>query len=41
MSGTSMAAPGACGVLLATRGKPSYSGFVIGDPDRVPDKIIH
>jgi len=41
MSGTSMAAPHACGVLLATGGKPSFNGYVIGDPDGEPDPIIH
>jgi subtilisin family serine protease len=41
MSGTSMAAPHACGVLLATGGKPSFLGYVTGDPDGTPDKIIH
>lgn len=41
MSGTSMAAPHACGVLLATGGKPTISGYVINDPDGKPDPIIH
>jgi subtilisin family serine protease len=41
MSGTSMAAPHACGVLLATGGHPSASGSVINDPDGEPDLIIH
>jgi subtilisin family serine protease len=41
MSGTSMAAPHACGVLLATGGKPGFDGYVINDPDGTPDKIIH
>lgn len=41
MSGTSMAAPHACGVLLATGGHPSFLGYVTGDPDGNPDKIIH
>ncbi len=41
MSGTSMAAPHACGVLLATGGKPSFLGYVTGDPDGNPDPIIH
>jgi hypothetical protein len=41
MSGTSMASPHACGVLLATGGKPSFSGYVSGDPDGNPDPIIH
>jgi len=41
MSGTSMAAPHACGVLLATGGHPTTSGFVKNDPDGEPDPIIH
>ena len=41
MSGTSMAAPHACGVLLATGGHPTTSGFVLSDPDGNPDPIIH
>lgn len=41
MSGTSMAAPHACGVLLATGGKPSFDGYVTGDPDGNADPIIH
>lgn len=41
MSGTSMAAPHACGVLLATGGNPKTSGYVISDPDGNPDPIIH
>lgn len=41
MSGTSMAAPHACGVLLATGGNPKSDGFVSGDPDGEPDPIIH
>ena len=41
MSGTSMAAPHACGVLLATKGNPTTSGYVINDPDGEPDPIIH
>jgi subtilisin family serine protease len=41
MSGTSMAAPHACGVLLATGGHATESGFVINDPDGKPDPIIH
>ena len=41
MSGTSMAAPHACGVLLATGGNPSFLGYVTGDPDGNPDPIIH
>lgn len=41
MSGTSMAAPHACGVLLATGGSPKADGYVTGDPDGNPDPIIH
>ncbi len=41
MSGTSMAAPHACGVLLATGGDPATSGYVKNDPDGNPDPIIH
>lgn len=41
MSGTSMAAPHACGVLLATGGNPAADGYVNGDPDGNPDPIIH
>ncbi|MCU0377210.1 MAG: S8 family serine peptidase [Bacteroidales bacterium] len=41
MSGTSMAAPHACGVLLLTNGNPKADGFVTGDPDGNPDPIIH
>ncbi len=41
MSGTSMAAPHACGVLLVTGGNPKTSGYVVNDPDGNPDPIIH
>jgi subtilisin family serine protease len=41
MSGTSMAAPHACGVLLATGGNPTTSGYVKNDPDGNDDPIIH
>lgn len=41
MSGTSMAAPHACGVLLVTGGNPDFDGYVINDPDGNPDRIIH
>jgi len=41
MSGTSMAAPHVCGVLLATGGKPQSDGKVINDPDGDPDPIVH
>lgn len=40
MSGTSMAAPHACGVLLVTGGSPQNGGYVIGDPDGNADPII-
>lgn len=38
ISGTSMAAPHAAGILLL--GNASFSGYVIGDPDGNADKII-
>lgn len=41
MSGTSMAAPHACGVLLVTGGHPTTNGSVKNDPDGEPDPIIH
>ena len=41
MSGTSMAAPHVCGLLLATDGNLSSDGFVNGDPDGEPDPIAH
>ena len=41
MSGTSMAAPHMCGVLLLTGGSPKTSGYVNGDPDGNPDRIAH
>lgn len=41
MSGTSMAAPHVCGVLLATGGNPHSDGAVINDPDGDPDPIVH
>jgi len=41
MSGTSMAAPHACGVLLVTNGNPKTSGYVKNDPDGNADPIIH
>jgi len=41
MSGTSMAAPHVCGVLLATGGNPHSDGYVINDPDGNPDPIVH
>jgi subtilisin family serine protease len=39
MSGTSMAAPHMCGILLMTNGAPKTDGFVSGDPDGDPDPI--
>lgn len=41
LSGTSMAAPHVCGILLATGGHPKSDGNVTGDPDRNPDPIVH
>ena len=41
MSGTSMAAPHVCGLLLATNGNIKTDGFVNGDPDGNPDPIAH
>lgn len=40
ISGTSMAAPHAAGILLVTNGNPQSSGFVNGDPDGNPDPIM-
>lgn len=40
-SGTSMASPHMCGVLLMTGGNPSTSGYVNSDPDGNPDPIGH
>ncbi|MEN8120030.1 MAG: S8 family peptidase [Bacteroidota bacterium] len=40
-SGTSMAAPHMCGVLLLTNGNPSTDGYVNGDPDGDADPIGH
>lgn len=39
LSGTSMASPHACGVLLL--GTPKTDGYVKNDPDGNPDPIIH
>lgn len=41
ISGTSMAAPHACAVLMLRNGNPSTDGNAIGDPDGNPDPIIH
>ena len=40
MSGTSMASPHACAVMMMTNGNPRTSGTVSGDPDGDPDPII-
>lgn len=41
MSGTSMAAPHVCGLLLLTGGNLKTDGYVNLDPDGVPDPIAH
>jgi hypothetical protein len=41
MSGTSMAAPHVCGLLLLTNGHIQIDGYVNGDPDGNPDPIAH
>lgn len=41
MSGTSMAAPHVCGLLLLTNGNVQTDGYVTGDPDGNPDPIAH
>ncbi len=41
ISGTSMAAPHACAVLMMTNGAPSISGAAYNDPDGNADPIIH
>ena len=41
MSGTSMASPHVCGILLMTNGNPNTDGAVTGDPDGNADPIAH
>ena len=41
MSGTSMAAPHVCGLLLLTGGNLNSDGYVIGDPDGDADPIAY
>jgi subtilisin family serine protease len=41
MSGTSMAAPAACAVIMLTNGRPGSDGTAKNDPDGNPDPIIH
>jgi len=41
ISGTSMAAPHACAIIMRTYGNPSSVGIAIGDSDDVPDPLIH
>lgn len=41
LSGTSMAAPHVCGLLLVTGGNLSTDGYVNGDPDGEADPIAH
>ncbi|MGX5172664.1 S8 family peptidase [Aliikangiella sp. IMCC44653] len=41
ISGTSMAAPHACAVIMMTNGNPRSSGNASNDPDGNPDPIIH
>lgn len=41
MSGTSMAAPHVCGLLLLTGGNLTTDGYVNGDPDGNADPIAH
>ena len=41
ISGTSMAAPHACAVLMMTNGNPRTNGVAVNDPDGDPDPIIH
>ena len=41
ISGTSMASPHACAVIMMRNGNPGTDGTVNGDPDGNPDPIIH
>ena len=41
MSGTSMASPHVCGLLLLTNGNVKIDDYVNGDPDGNPDPIAH
>ncbi len=41
LSGTSMATPHICGLLLSTSGNVHTDGYVNGDPDGNPDPIAH
>ena len=41
MSGTSMASPHACAVMMMSNGQPGTDGTVSGDPDGDADPIIH
>lgn len=41
MSGTSMASPAACAVIMMKNGNPATSGRAINDPDGNADSIIH
>lgn len=41
LSGTSMASPAACAVIMMRNGNPGTDGRVNGDQDNNPDSIIH
>jgi len=41
ISGTSMASPHACAVIMIKGGQPNNDGTAINDPDDYPDPIIH
>lgn len=41
MSGTSMASPAACAVIMLKNGNPSTDGKALNDPDGNADSIIH